>query len=196
MNVPTGALTVKGRATQKRIFNAAIELINKKGYEETTIIDICELSGVSNGSFYHHFKSKNDILIRYVQRESEELEEYYRSLKADSNKEALKKVFKWQIDHYLLKGHNFIANLNAILILNKYEHNEPFTYSMEEVFSKCIEKGQQSGEFRKDISALQMGSLVFDSVFSLSSVWCMYGEDYPFEEEVYQRFNSLMKLFA
>ena len=45
----------KSRETKEKIFQAAKRILQKKGYEELSIKNICEEAGVSNGSFYHHF---------------------------------------------------------------------------------------------------------------------------------------------
>lgn len=196
MNIEWDAMTSKGKATQKKIFDAAIELINKKGYEQTTIIDICKLSDVSNGSFYHHFRSKDDILIRYVQCESGELDEYYRSLVGITNREALEKVFILQIENYLVKGNSFIANLYSILIQNKNEEGIGFRYSLIEIFTECYRKGQECGEFRIDIPCELMGSITFESIFFLTANWCISGGTLPITEKSHVRLNELMTLFA
>ena len=52
----------KSRETKEKIFQAAKRILQKKGYEELSIKNICEEAGVSNGSFYHHFKTKDDLL--------------------------------------------------------------------------------------------------------------------------------------
>ena len=48
----------KSKETKERIFQAAKRILQKSGYEELSIKNICEEAGVSNGSFYHHFKTK------------------------------------------------------------------------------------------------------------------------------------------
>ncbi len=49
--------------TETRILDAATKLFLQNGWEETTIQDIVdELGDVTRGAFYHHFKSKNDII--------------------------------------------------------------------------------------------------------------------------------------
>lgn len=50
--------------TRKLIIEKATELFLKKGYENTTIQDIIDnLGGLTKGAVYHHFSSKNDILL-------------------------------------------------------------------------------------------------------------------------------------
>lgn len=56
----------KSRETKKKIFNAAKNILQEKGYEALSIKNICEEAGVSNGSFYHHFKTKDDLLSYYI----------------------------------------------------------------------------------------------------------------------------------
>lgn len=57
----------KSKETKERIFRAAKRILRKKGYEELSIKNICEEAGVSNGSFYHHFKTKDDLLSYYIE---------------------------------------------------------------------------------------------------------------------------------
>ncbi len=55
--------------TVKQILSAASQLFLKKGYEQTSIQDIInELGGLSKGAIYHHFKSKEEIVIAVVER--------------------------------------------------------------------------------------------------------------------------------
>lgn len=58
---------LKSKETKERIFRAAKKIIQKNGYEELSIKNICEEAGVSNGSFYHHFKTKDDLLSYYIE---------------------------------------------------------------------------------------------------------------------------------
>lgn len=59
----------KSKETKERIFKAAKEILQKSGYENLSIKNICEEAGVSNGSFYHHFKTKDDLLSYYIEEQ-------------------------------------------------------------------------------------------------------------------------------
>ena len=48
--------------TKKKIFETAVSLIKEKGYNNITISEICKTAGVAKGSFYVHYKSKEDIV--------------------------------------------------------------------------------------------------------------------------------------
>ena len=52
--------------SKTRLLDAAIDLIRTKGYAATAVDDICQRAGVTKGSFFHHFKSKDDLALAVV----------------------------------------------------------------------------------------------------------------------------------
>lgn len=48
--------------TRDRIVGEADRLFYEHGYEHTSFADIANAVGISRGNFYHHFKSKDEIL--------------------------------------------------------------------------------------------------------------------------------------
>lgn len=51
----------KSELTRGRIISAARELFLDKGFDATSVAEICRVSGVSNGALFHQFKVKEDI---------------------------------------------------------------------------------------------------------------------------------------
>ncbi len=54
--------------TRDRIEEKANDLFYENGFEATSFADIAEAVGISRGNFYHHFKSKDDILDAVITR--------------------------------------------------------------------------------------------------------------------------------
>ncbi len=52
----------KSEATKEKVTCAAREIIGSYGMKYLTVRNICEESGVSTGSFYHHFKTKENLV--------------------------------------------------------------------------------------------------------------------------------------
>lgn len=48
---------------RERLFGATVACIADKGYEETTVADLLELSGISRSAFYEHFRDKEECFL-------------------------------------------------------------------------------------------------------------------------------------
>lgn len=60
--------------TVQKILDAALKLFCEKGYEETTVLDIINnMGGMTRGAFYHHFKSKEEVLNALKDRFNKEI---------------------------------------------------------------------------------------------------------------------------
>ena len=51
----------KREKTHLKLIDASIDLLYEKGFHHASIKEICEISGVANGTFYNHFIDKEDI---------------------------------------------------------------------------------------------------------------------------------------
>jgi TetR/AcrR family transcriptional regulator, transcriptional repressor for nem operon len=49
--------------SKARFLQAALRVIRVKGYEATRVEDVCEAAGLTKGSFFHHFDSKEDLAL-------------------------------------------------------------------------------------------------------------------------------------
>jgi AcrR family transcriptional regulator len=49
--------------TRERILAVASELFLDQGVESASVAEICKRSGVSNGSFFHHFPNKEELAL-------------------------------------------------------------------------------------------------------------------------------------
>ncbi len=54
--------------TRERIEDKADDLFYENGFKATSFADIADAVGISRGNFYHHFKSKDDILDAVIRR--------------------------------------------------------------------------------------------------------------------------------
>lgn len=87
--------------TVNLILDVAFRLFMEKGYEHTSVQDIINnLGGLSKGAIYHHFKSKEDILVAVTDRmmaESNQMLAAIRDRSDLSGKEKLKTIFRESI---------------------------------------------------------------------------------------------------
>ncbi|MCI9435998.1 MAG: TetR/AcrR family transcriptional regulator [Lachnospiraceae bacterium] len=87
--------------TVQLILDVAFCLFLEKGYEYTSIQDIIDrLGGLSKGAIYHHFKSKEDILIAVTDRmtaESNQMLADIRDRRDLNGRDKLKAIFRESI---------------------------------------------------------------------------------------------------
>ena len=51
-------------AARQKLLDTALSVIRTKGYEATTIDELCTKAGVAKGSFFHHFRTRTQLRSR------------------------------------------------------------------------------------------------------------------------------------
>ena len=52
--------------SRTKLLESALHVIRAKGYAATTVDDVCARAGLTKGSFFHHFKSKDELALGAV----------------------------------------------------------------------------------------------------------------------------------
>lgn len=76
------------------IVEVSEKLFNKNGYSKTPISLIIETIGIAKGTFYHYFKSKEDLLDEIIKKESAKNKERFLKIVNDKNLTAIQKINK------------------------------------------------------------------------------------------------------
>ncbi len=79
MDTGTKDIKTKGEATRLRVIETAKQLVNAKGFNNTSISDIIQATGVKKGNLYFHFSSK-EALAQEILKDA--AEEFFRFLDA------------------------------------------------------------------------------------------------------------------
>lgn len=172
----------KSKETKERIFRAAKRILQKKGYEELSIKNICEEAGVSNGSFYHHFKTKDDLLSYYIEDQpniNPDLLDLPKN--ADEAKIAIIHVYLNYVEYCRELGVEFMSGyydtknqaLNpAIRTERPYPIVTVQTYVEKAIRAGIIKINVDIDEFTTDIRMIVIGN-VFE--------WCLRNGEADFE---------------
>ena len=86
---PTCSRKLAAQDTRNNIINAYSSLVKTKGIENITIREICKEAGVSNGGFYNHFSTKDDVLRAWYLRFTTGIAERISKSGAASEKEEI-----------------------------------------------------------------------------------------------------------
>lgn len=172
----------KSKETKERIFRAAKRILQKNGYEELSIKNICEEAGVSNGSFYHHFKTKDDLLSYYIEDQpsiNPDLLDMPRN--AEEAKIAIIHVYLNYVNYCRELGVEFISGYydtknQALNPASRAERPYPIV-----TVQTYVEKAMQEGIVRLNVSIEEFTTdirmIVIGNVFE----WCLRGGDADFE---------------
>ena len=57
----------RSQKTHRQITESALALFSQKGYESTSVAEICAQAQVSKGAFYHHFKTKQALFLELLE---------------------------------------------------------------------------------------------------------------------------------
>ncbi len=82
---PIGPRSKKGALTRARLLGAAKEIFEEDGFFDSRISDIAERAGLSHGSFYHYFESKEEVFLEVAVSVDQRLSEPLSTLILDSS---------------------------------------------------------------------------------------------------------------
>ncbi len=185
--------------TVQLILDVAYRLFMEKGYEGTSIQDIIDqLGGLSKGAIYHHFKSKEDILVAVVDRMTAESNQMLAVIRDRSDLcgiEKLKTIFKESI--------NRSVQNDIFTVVPNFQNNPKLLFSLlHETIEEAapnyllpiIKEGISDGSFETDYP-----EQLAEMILLVANVWMnpMIFDDS--EEESYSKimvFSQMMRGFG
>ncbi|KGR84473.1 TetR/AcrR family transcriptional regulator [Lysinibacillus odysseyi] len=101
----------RGEEKRSLIATEALKLFKEKGYKKVTVDEIVGVCGTSKGSFYHHYKSKAEILNEQFIIADKYYEKVYAELPAEIPAKERFRVFMEKMYRYLEEtfGQEFLA---------------------------------------------------------------------------------------
>lgn len=167
----------RAQATREKLLEAAIELVNQYGMKYLTVRNICEEAGLSTGSFYNLFDSKDDLVFYYLQNV---FTSYKQKAEEDaSTSSSLEKValiYRFYIQCVLETGLEFITGLyaaNTNPTFNFLERDPESEMVLDRVKDYLIE-GKAAGEVRSDVdintALLRIGVIITGNIY----YWCVF----------------------
>jgi TetR/AcrR family transcriptional repressor of nem operon len=88
-----------------KILDAALGVVRAKGYEATTVDDLCAAAGVTKGAFFHHFKSKEELGVAAAAHWSQVTDAFFATAPYHNHVDPLARVLGYlDLRKELLKG--------------------------------------------------------------------------------------------
>jgi AcrR family transcriptional regulator len=179
--------------TKKRILEAALELMDINGFQNTTIEQICKKAGVSVGAFYHYYASKSVIF----EETFKEADEYFESEVApeltDTEAFARLRIF---FQHYA----QFNKNKGIEHVRHLYNsQNELFIDRkryMLSLLEEIIAYGQETKQFTKVLSVPEIQEHLMCIARGVIYDWCLHNAGYDLEERMGVYFSRFITVIS
>lgn len=174
----------KTRQTKQKIREAALRLFKKKGFNETSIKDICAASGYSIGAFYHHFNSKASILDDAYSEFDAYIEADFDADQYQTAQAAIKAIIAAQSHRIATADLDIVKSLfreqlsfGQQFIVNK--HRFELTSLV-----KLVADGQTRHEFRPDLQPVEIAASIFRLSVGDIYMWCLDEGNFDLEQTV------------
>jgi AcrR family transcriptional regulator len=165
--------------TRDRLFRAALKLFADKGFAETTVEDITNAADVGKGTFFNYFPSKEHILIAFSDMQLSKLQdtvdqmrdrpqpmrEFLGSMTQRMTEEPAKSP---DVIRALLQANLSSSSVRSVM----RERNA----RAEGLLTQLLQIGQERGEFRGDLPALELAQVFRQTIFGTLLMWSLYGD--------------------
>jgi AcrR family transcriptional regulator len=163
VDVPSGLRERKKAATRTRLVEVARALFQTRGFERTTIEEICDQAQVSQGTFFNYFTSKYGVLGEIARRAMAEILEHMKDAgAAHSSTEArlrdfYDRMFRWLDEDQQLAL--VVLELGS-LRTSEIEDLRELDSQRRSLIELTMRQGQTAGEIRDDFTAQELAVIL------------------------------------
>jgi TetR/AcrR family fatty acid metabolism transcriptional regulator len=176
-------------AGEKRdlILRAATKVFAQNGYFQSQVADVARVAGVAAGTVYLYFKSKDDLLVSIFERSMNEVLAEGRAAIAviDDPAERLSRLAHLHLGR--LGRDKDLAVVFQVELRQSVKFMERFSETFLQDYFKLIRQaiadGQQSGAFRKDVSATTATKIFFGALDEMATNWVLSRRKYDLNAE-------------
>lgn len=184
---------IQAEETYRKLLTVVYELMDKKSYHEISVDEICAEAGVSKGTFYHYFESKQEILTHLSRQASTEILE---SMTFNPQKSA-RDMFDAYIDTIVEATEKATSAGEARMLIalltsgasESYKEIEP---QMQYVL-KILKHGRQRGELSEKIDLEAINDLIRYAIQGAVTLWTIEKGGFDLKERLEYIFSPLWK---
>lgn len=185
---------------KEELTSIASDLFFSKGYNKTSVQNIIDKAGIAKGTFYHHFKSKDDILDAITRR-------YVRALYKKTEKvmqedigaiEKMNRFFQ-QIQGWKMGNMKLMKILLKVVMSdnNLVLRNRLLRHTIEEVapyYYRIIKQGVEEGVFQVEYPEMVSRFLISSFVFNGEEMSSLFLAD-KFTAEIAEEVKNQVRFY-
>lgn len=184
---------------KNEIIQASEGLFLEQGYEATTVEHILQRTGLSKGGFYHHFKSKEDVLMAILDRITDEtiqVAQHIADMKEISALEKFALFFRQQMEVKMPK----VGMIRAFY--EERDHNTQFHkfntmiwHKYVPVITQIVMQGIKEGSMKVTYPE-ETVRLLFGAIASLHDLYDRKADDGEMTDEMRRYVEALEAIFT
>jgi len=158
--------------TKQKILQIGAEIIHLKGYNATGLQEILSAANVPKGSFYNHFKSKEDFGLQVIDFFSDFFAQFCKDILEDSTRsplERLERLLDQFMEFFDSKEYtcgcpvgNLAQELGDINPVFKEKLSKAID-TMVDYYTLILSEAQAEGEVSKDMNAKEAANFIVAS---------------------------------
>jgi len=176
------------REVRERILSAAEKLFSSKGYYDTSMDEVVAESGLSKGTIYLYFRSKEDLFVGLQDRQLKESVTVLESAFApgDSARTKLEKVIGTAFGSMVNASRRSCRislefNVAAPRMKSVQRRRDERFMALHGFLAEIIKEGVEKGEFRRDVDPNQTALILMAMADGLSLDWATTNLDFDWK---------------
>lgn len=175
---------------KNKVFDTAVQLINKNGYDNVSVKEICREVGISIGGFYHHFKNKDEIIMESFKK----IDEFFAEKSADVFQctDALGRIvlyFRYFGEYVHNQGVDFTSQLVKSELSTTVKFTLDSNRTIFTILKEIISEGQNKHQIRDDIPAEEVVNSLLRYARGIALHWCIHQGSYDIVTEMENAFQ-------
>lgn len=186
----------QARQTEQAILQAALDLSRKYSFDRVSVRDICQRAGITTGAFYHHFRSKEDLLSRGFSPLDRYMEQALAGHGEDEPPQRLWRILSAYAAFLEEQGWELVARyyqrrLNAP---DNTASMDPTRYTLRSML-ECLRQAEQAGMLLPGWSVEWTADFFFRHFRGVVIDWVLHQGSYPLLPRLEQDYTLFREIF-
>ncbi|WP_428259893.1 TetR/AcrR family transcriptional regulator [Gallibacter sp. Marseille-QA0791] len=179
--------------TKDRILEEAIKLFRERGYDNVTVMQICDAAGITKRTFYYHYKSKDELISGVTDLTGVRAEKL---ISAMVNRKTNLGIL-WEIIHtYSRNTINMGPDLTMQVYISGFRSgkkgNFPQDTHMFDTAVQIIENARDSGEISNPANARDMAFILYDALRGITITWAAENGNFDLDAYYLKTLNTVL----
>jgi AcrR family transcriptional regulator len=163
-------------AVRQRLYDAAMHLVARQGFQETTVEEITQAADVGKGTFFNYFPSKEELFNAFGEIRLGKVRAALEA--AQQGRESIATILR-RLELTLAEDPGRSGELARSILLTLLSSETVRTHGCERLkqaqamYTQILTLGQKRGEVRRDVAAADLARFFKESHFGALFLWAL-----------------------